>query len=48
MVIAWPDEPRSVPEIIAAESAALEAAGATLRSTEDLLRWLRSSRGTDP
>ena len=44
----WPDEPRSAPEIIATESAALQAEGVTLRSTDDLLGWLRSIRSADP
>jgi len=44
----WPDEARSAGEIMAAESAALEAEGVTLRSTEDLLELLRSWRVTEP
>ena len=44
----WPDRPRSAGEIMAAESAALEAEGVTLRSTEDLLDLLRSRRASGP
>ena len=39
----WPDEARSAGEIMAAECAALEAEGVTLRSTERLVEWLRAS-----
>jgi nicotinamidase-related amidase len=37
----WPDAGRSAEEIMARESAALEVAGATLRSTDDLIASLR-------
>lgn len=44
----WPDEPRSADDIMAAESAALEADGVTLHSTEHLLELLRTRRSVDP
>lgn len=44
----WPDEARSALEIMTAESTALEAEGVILRSTEDLVVLLRSSRLADP
>lgn len=37
----WPDERRSAREIMAAEGAALEAAGVALRSTADILQWIK-------
>jgi nicotinamidase-related amidase len=40
----WPDEPRSVDDIMAAESAALKADGVALHSTEHLVELLRSRR----
>jgi nicotinamidase-related amidase len=43
----WPDEGRSADEIMAAESAALEAEGVALRRTEDLVALIRSRRVTD-
>lgn len=43
----WPDEPRSADDIIAAESAALEADGVILHSTEHLVELLRSGQTRD-
>jgi nicotinamidase-related amidase len=43
----WPDEPRSADDIIAVESAALEADGVILRSTEYLVELLRSGRSIE-
>jgi nicotinamidase-related amidase len=44
----WPDEGRSADEIMARESAALEAAGVTLQSTEDLVVSLRRAGPAAP